>query len=408
MKTNHTFLKCSTALLMLLSLGGFSASAKSINNKPQQKANPNQSHTTSRIQSTNQNKNFNTVQFNNSVQSGIHLNQSKSQNNPYQIQRTENKSSNDNNVVSNARNTKTQSPIVLLTKQQYKQINHIGMTPSPSADSYKKDISNQNTKNIVNTLEAPKNSQSSNKFNAINKKQNTVKHNYVHYYHPHMYKHHHHIKYSQQNNLQPKASNVNKKQTNNINHIYKHHKHRYHKKHAYRLNKSIKTNKINSNTNNTAKEKKTQQPKVHKHIRRHRHYSYKQISTPQHSSKRTSIKAQTAHLVNHIVKQNTTPKPSASKPANNIPSSNVDAGLSQADLNARAWIVQHESGGRWDVLSYGGVCLGRYQLSPSLLKKNGKIDMNHEFQTQAANRYVTNRYGSWRAAQRFWAAHRWY
>ncbi|QBP18153.1 hypothetical protein [Acetilactobacillus jinshanensis] len=84
-------------------------------------------------------------------------------------------------------------------------------------------------------------------------------------------------------------------------------------------------------------------------------------------------------------------------------------GLSKRQLRARAWIVRHESGGHWNILSYGHVCVGYFQLNPAYLGyKHGHVNLNHKHQVQVADHYVKARYGSWVRAQHFWQAHHWY
>lgn len=84
-------------------------------------------------------------------------------------------------------------------------------------------------------------------------------------------------------------------------------------------------------------------------------------------------------------------------------------GLSNSELSARNWISFHESGHRWNILSYGGRCIGYFQLDPSYLgRKNGHINLNHQHQVKVADAYVHSRYGSWQNAKRFWQAHHWY
>lgn len=84
-------------------------------------------------------------------------------------------------------------------------------------------------------------------------------------------------------------------------------------------------------------------------------------------------------------------------------------GLSKRQLKARGWIVRHESGGRWNVLSYGHVCVGYFQLNPAYLGyKHGKVNLDHKHQVKVADHYAKTRYGGWTHAKRFWQAHHWY
>lgn len=90
---------------------------------------------------------------------------------------------------------------------------------------------------------------------------------------------------------------------------------------------------------------------------------------------------------------------------NNDAESEEDDGLSKTESEARDWIVQRESGGRWDATNPTNPSVyGRYQLKREYLKG----DYSHKNQTRAANKYVKDRYGSWRNAQKFWKEHNWY
>ncbi|MDF7639343.1 hypothetical protein PT285_08025 [Lactobacillus sp. ESL0791] len=75
---------------------------------------------------------------------------------------------------------------------------------------------------------------------------------------------------------------------------------------------------------------------------------------------------------------------------------------SDSDASAKAWIANQESGGSYSVQN--GQYVGKYQLSASYL--NG--DYSAANQEQAADNYVTSRYGSWAAAKAFWQANGWY
>ena len=83
--------------------------------------------------------------------------------------------------------------------------------------------------------------------------------------------------------------------------------------------------------------------------------------------------------------------------------------LNRRQLKARSWISWHESNDHWNVLSYGGVCVGYFQLNPHYLGyRNGRVNLNRKHQVRVADRYVLGRYGSWVAAKYFWQAHHWY
>lgn len=70
--------------------------------------------------------------------------------------------------------------------------------------------------------------------------------------------------------------------------------------------------------------------------------------------------------------------------------------------SAKEWIAQKESGGSYTVQN--GRYYGRYQLDSSYLGG----DYSAANQERVADQYVTNRYGSWEAAQQFWLTHGWY
>lgn len=74
--------------------------------------------------------------------------------------------------------------------------------------------------------------------------------------------------------------------------------------------------------------------------------------------------------------------------------------LSKSELDAREWIVKRESGGNWNVRNPKGY-YGRYQLSPAYLKGD-KSKLN---QSKTADKYVKNRYGSWKKAKKYWQSH---
>lgn len=72
--------------------------------------------------------------------------------------------------------------------------------------------------------------------------------------------------------------------------------------------------------------------------------------------------------------------------------------------SAKEWIANKESGGSYEARSATGKYIGRYQLDGSYL--NG--DYSAANQERVANRYVTERYGSWDKAKQFWLANGWY
>ena len=74
----------------------------------------------------------------------------------------------------------------------------------------------------------------------------------------------------------------------------------------------------------------------------------------------------------------------------------------EAELNAKEWIAQRESGG--DYGATNGRYIGRYQLDSSYLDG----DYSPEHQEEIAEAYVQDRYGSWEAAKDFWEQNGWY
>lgn len=82
--------------------------------------------------------------------------------------------------------------------------------------------------------------------------------------------------------------------------------------------------------------------------------------------------------------------------------SNYSSNVSGSDAAAKAWIAQHESSNNYNARN--GQYIGKYQLSASYL--NG--DYSPANQERVADQYVTQRYGSWTNAQRFWEANGWY
>lgn len=70
--------------------------------------------------------------------------------------------------------------------------------------------------------------------------------------------------------------------------------------------------------------------------------------------------------------------------------------------SAKEWIAQRESGGSYT--AQNSRYIGRYQLDSAYL--NG--DYSPANQERVANKYVSDRYGSWDNAKAFWLAHGWY
>lgn len=74
----------------------------------------------------------------------------------------------------------------------------------------------------------------------------------------------------------------------------------------------------------------------------------------------------------------------------------------EAELSAKEWIAQRESGGDYEARN--GRYIGRYQLDSSYLDG----DYSEENQEEVAEAYVADRYGSWEAAREFWERNGWY
>lgn len=70
--------------------------------------------------------------------------------------------------------------------------------------------------------------------------------------------------------------------------------------------------------------------------------------------------------------------------------------------SAKEWIAQRESGGSYN--AQNSRYIGRYQLDSAYL--NG--DYSPANQERVADKYVSDRYGSWNNAKAFWVAHGWY
>lgn len=93
---------------------------------------------------------------------------------------------------------------------------------------------------------------------------------------------------------------------------------------------------------------------------------------------------------------------SANTYSTNTTTTTYTSTISGDEAAAKAWIANKESGGSYT--AQNGQYYGKYQLSSSYL--NG--DYSAENQEKVADSYVTNRYGSWTAAQQFWQGHGWY
>ena len=119
-----------------------------------------------------------------------------------------------------------------------------------------------------------------------------------------------------------------------------------------------------------------------------------QAAQQQATSQNTQAQASTQQAAQQSASQNT-----QAQASNN---SNYNSSVSGSDAAAKAWIAQHESSNNYNARN--GQYIGKYQLSASYL--NG--DYSPANQERVADQYVTQRYGSWTNAQRFWEANGWY
>ena len=93
---------------------------------------------------------------------------------------------------------------------------------------------------------------------------------------------------------------------------------------------------------------------------------------------------------------------SANTYSTNTTTTTYTSTVSGDEAAAKAWIANKESGGSYT--AQNGQYYGKYQLSSSYLHG----DYSAANQEKVADSYVTNRYGSWTAAQQFWQTHGWY
>ena len=118
-----------------------------------------------------------------------------------------------------------------------------------------------------------------------------------------------------------------------------------------------------------------------------------QVAQQQATSQNTQAQASTQQAAQQSASQNT-----QAQASNN----NYSSSVSGNDAAAKAWIAQHESSNNYNARN--GQYIGKYQLSASYL--NG--DYSPANQERVADQYVSQRYGSWSNAQRFWEANGWY
>lgn len=143
----------------------------------------------------------------------------------------------------------------------------------------------------------------------------------------------------------------------------------------------------------TSQSKANQRHTHYNYIKKHLHHKYTRAVTPPNNNSNPI----TIHIHFH-------------KTPIKVQKSNwFKAGLSNSELKARQTIVNAESRGNWNILSYGHRCIGYFQLDPSYLGyKHGHINLDPKHQVKIANKYVANRYGSWKAALRFRNIHGYY
>lgn len=108
--------------------------------------------------------------------------------------------------------------------------------------------------------------------------------------------------------------------------------------------------------------------------------------------------AQQQQQKQQVVQQNTQQQAAN----NNQQSNNNNNNSNSSEAAAKAWIVDHESGGNYNARN--GQYIGAYQLSASYL--NG--DYSQANQDRVANQYVASRYGNWVNAQKHWEQCGWY
>ena len=102
--------------------------------------------------------------------------------------------------------------------------------------------------------------------------------------------------------------------------------------------------------------------------------------------------------------ENTQVNNSSTQYASNANTNNVakQSSYSGDASSAKAWIANKESGGSYS--AQNGQYVGKFQLSASYL--NG--DYSAANQERVADKYVSQRYGSWEAAKEFWLSHNYY
>ncbi|MCI1632608.1 MAG: LysM peptidoglycan-binding domain-containing protein [Liquorilactobacillus nagelii] len=118
------------------------------------------------------------------------------------------------------------------------------------------------------------------------------------------------------------------------------------------------------------------------------------LQVPVTNSTKTTQATQ-AYSVNQTTNNSNTQKSSTS--------SNITVPvLNKSEEEARAYIVQHESGGNYNARN--GKYIGKYQLDSAYL--NG--DYSSANQEKVAAKYVAERYGNWENAMKHWETYSWY
>ena len=123
-----------------------------------------------------------------------------------------------------------------------------------------------------------------------------------------------------------------------------------------------------------------------------------QTSNNQAASQNTQAEQSTTQAAQQTSNNQAASQNTQAQASNN----NYSSSVSGSDAAAKAWIAAHESSNNYNARN--GQYIGEYQLSASYL--NG--DYSPANQERVADQYVSQRYGSWSNAQRFWEANGWY
>ena len=123
-----------------------------------------------------------------------------------------------------------------------------------------------------------------------------------------------------------------------------------------------------------------------------------QTSNNQAASQNTQAEQSTTQAAQQTSNNQAASQNTQAQASNN----NYSSSVSGSDAAAKAWIAAHESSNNYNARN--GQYIGKYQLSASYL--NG--DYSPANQERVADQYVSQRYGSWSNAQRFWETNGWY